>query len=289
MSEPPEVNQPRSRTPEPPYCWQSKAALRRIREYLEDRDQWSLVCSRLCVYQALCEMASNCGSESFAASQKALTGLCGISERSLRSALGDLQSADLITACHPKHGGRGQKTYTLLSYASEATSERSEATSGRPANSVCTPLVADVRRTKEELLEQQTEEDSSPEESTAGAGEGSSSSSATRKKRAAAVVSVAGLSFADRFQATLPPKVSLVTGWRQKWARVYDDLLRLDGRDQAEIERVWQWARGDQFWASQFQSPLKLRKRNREGVTYYDVFLARLNGNQPRRRKDPPI
>jgi hypothetical protein len=51
--------QQRSHTPEPPYSWQSKAALRRIRQYMEERDQWSLVASRLCVYQALCEMASN--------------------------------------------------------------------------------------------------------------------------------------------------------------------------------------------------------------------------------------
>src|SRR6266403_553980 len=118
------MTQQRSRTPEPPYCWQSKAALRRIREYMEDRDQWSLVSSRLCVYQALCEIASNHGNNSFIASQKALTNLCGISERWVRSALRDLESAGLITACHPKHGGRGQKTYILLSCASEATSER---------------------------------------------------------------------------------------------------------------------------------------------------------------------
>jgi hypothetical protein len=90
--------------------------------------------------------------------------------------------------------------------------------------------------------------------------------------------------------ATLADKVSLVAGWREKWAHLYDDLIRLDQRDQTEIERVWQWARRDEFWASQFQSPLKLRKRNREGVTYYDVFLAKLNGDQPRRRrKNPPI
>jgi hypothetical protein len=207
--------------------------------------------------------------------------LCGISERWVRSALCDLESAGLITACHPKHGGRGPKTYTLLSCASDATSERSDATSGRPELNFDRELSSAIRSNKEEEhIEEQREEPT---------GEGSSSSSATRKKRASSV-SVAGLSFADRFRATLPSKVSLVAGWREKWGRAYDDLIRLDKLDQAEIERVWQWARTDAFWASQFQSPLKLRKRNREGVTYYDVFLAKLNGNHSRRRrKDPPI
>jgi DNA-binding Lrp family transcriptional regulator len=277
------MTQQRSRTPEPPYCWQSKAALRRIREYMEDRDQWSLVSSRLCVYQALCEMASNHGSDSFIASQKALTNLCGISERWVRSALRDLESAGLITACHPKHGGRGQKTYLLLSCAerSELSSERPEPTSERPE--------LDPHRNSVPTLEEIRVEEHREESSSTSAGEGSSSSSATRKKRASSA-SVAGLSFADRFRATLPDKVSLVAGWREKWARAYDDMVRLDKRDPGEIERVWQWARGDEFWAPQFQSPLKLRKRNREGVTYYDVFLAKLNGDQPhRRRKDPPI
>jgi hypothetical protein len=252
---------------------------------MEDRDQWSRVSSRLCVYQALCELASNHGSTSFIASQKALTNLCGISERWVRSALGDLESAGLITACHPLQGGRGKKTYTLLSYASEVSSERSDATSGRPELVHDTPLSSDIRSNI------RSNKRSNRENSTAGAGDGfSSAESATHKNRAAAV-SLAGLSFADRFRGTLPEKVSLVAGWREKWARTYDDLIRLDKRDPGEIERAWQWARGDQFWASQFQSPLKLRKRNRDGVTYYDLFVARMNGASPprRHRKDPPI
>jgi hypothetical protein len=143
--------------------------------------------------------------------------------------------------------------------------------------------LATVEEHKKNLIEEQSED------SSASAGESSFSESAT-VQQTRHFVSVVGLDFADRFRVTLPDKVSLVAGWRNNWARVYDDLLRLDKRDQAEIERVWQWARADEFWASQFQSPLKLRKRNREGVTYYDVFLAKLNGDQPRRRrKDPPI
>lgn len=80
------------------------------------------------------EMASNYGSASFTTSQKAITNLCGLSVRLIISALGDLESAGVIIACHPRHGGRGQKTYTLLSCASEPISDRSAPTAERHAS-----------------------------------------------------------------------------------------------------------------------------------------------------------
>ena len=132
---------PRSRTPEPPYCWQNKGALRLIRQYMEDKDQWPKVSSRLVFYLALCEMASNRGSESFICSQKSLKDLCGLSEHTQTEIIKDLKSAGVIAACDPLNGVQGQKTYTLLevigkidnligspphSPCSEPTSERSE-------------------------------------------------------------------------------------------------------------------------------------------------------------------
>ena len=101
--------------------------------------------------------------------------------------------------------------------------------------------------------------------------------------------SVAGLQFAEAFRATLPGNVSLPTAWREGWARFYDDMLRIDKRNPQEADRVWRWARADDFWAPRFPSPLKLRKRNHDGVAYYDAFAAAMNGSRPRRRKNPPI
>jgi hypothetical protein len=140
----------RSRTPEPPYCWQSKDALRRIREYMQGRDQWQKVSSRLCLYLALCEMASNRGNESFRVSQKALADLCGLSDRTQREILLDLQGAGVITASAPKDGGQGQKTYTLLSFDSEGISGRTEATSERSEMSVNMPSLPTLEVTIEE-------------------------------------------------------------------------------------------------------------------------------------------
>lgn len=157
----------RSRTPEPPYCWQSKEALRRIRNYMQAHDQWPKVSSRIYFYIALSEMASNRGTESFRASQKALTDLCGLSARTQREILRDLQGVGVITALDPVDGGQGQKTYTLLSFDSEATSGRTEpiskrsvATSERSEISESSPSLPTLEITIEEQ-EKKHREDSS--------------------------------------------------------------------------------------------------------------------------------
>ena len=80
---------------------------------------------------------------------------------------------------------------------------------------------------------------------------------------------------------------SLAESWREGWGRAFDALVRIDKRDPEEIWRVAKWARADSFWASRFLSPLKLRKRNQEGVTYFDAFSAQMNGNKARYKPSP--
>ena len=284
----------RSRTPEPPYCWQSKAALRRIREYMLGRDQWQKVSSRLCLYHALCEMASNRGSKSFRASQKALADLCGLSERTQREILRDLQRAGVITASDPENGGQGQKTYTLLSFNAEAGSERTEATSERSEMSVNMPSLPTLEVTLEERKNNKDDQSPSQAQSSASqpvagsAEKPSPSSSASRPsvtgEKIPLLISHAGLDFAEWFRSTLPERVSLAKGWREQWGRAFDALVRIDKRDPEEIWRVAKWGRADSFWASRFLSPLKLRKRNQEGVAYFDAFSAQMNGSKARRK-----
>ena len=88
-------------------------------------------------------------------------------------------------------------------------------------------------------------------------------------------VSSEGMTFAHWFRDTLPEKTNMPDRWEKSFAQTYDDLVRLDGRNPDEIRRVCQWARTDSFWASNFQSPAKLRKRNKDGIQYYDVFLEK--------------
>jgi len=88
-------------------------------------------------------------------------------------------------------------------------------------------------------------------------------------------VSTEGTAFARWFRDTLPEKTNMPDRWEKSFAQTYEDLVRLDGRNPDEIRRVCQWARTDSFWASNFQSPAKLRKRNKDGIQYYDVFLEK--------------
>ena len=54
---------------------------------------------------------------------------------------------------------------------------------------------------------------------------------------------------------------------------MFDKLLKKYSKD--EILKATFWARNDEFWKPNFCSPLKLEKKNKEDVTYIDVFLAK--------------
>ena len=54
---------------------------------------------------------------------------------------------------------------------------------------------------------------------------------------------------------------------------MFDKLLKTYSKD--EILKATFWARNDDFWKPNFCSPMKLEKKNKEGVTYIDVFLAK--------------
>jgi hypothetical protein len=101
----------RSRTPTPPYCWQSKEALRRIREHL---DGDSLLPYALSVYCALTENASDKGQEEFTTLQGHLARLSGnISTRTVRRVLPILREIGVLEYVTPRL--RGPIIFKLLS------------------------------------------------------------------------------------------------------------------------------------------------------------------------------
>lgn len=57
---------------------------------------------------------------------------------------------------------------------------------------------------------------------------------------------------------------------------MFDKLLKKYSKD--EILKATFWARNDDFWKTNFCSPLKLEKKNKEDVLYIDVFLEK-SGN----------
>ena len=54
---------------------------------------------------------------------------------------------------------------------------------------------------------------------------------------------------------------------------MFNKLLKKYSKD--EILKATFWARNDDFWKPNFCSPVKLEKKNKEDVTYIDVFLAK--------------
>lgn len=94
-----------------------------------------------------------------------------------------------------------------------------------------------------------------------------------------------GLRFASWFSETLTVKRPVSKRDLTKWAIEYDKLQRIDGKSKAEIKEACQFALNDDFWSSNFLSPLKLRKKNRDGVQYIEVFQAaakKNRNNQPK-------
>ena len=59
----------------------------------------------------------------------------------------------------------------------------------------------------------------------------------------------------------------------EKTKVMFNKLLKKYSKD--EILKATFWARNDDFWKTNFCSPLKLEKKNKEDVTYIDVFLAK--------------
>lgn len=64
---------------------------------------------------------------------------------------------------------------------------------------------------------------------------------------------------------------------------MFDKLLKKYSKD--EILKATFWARNDDFWKSNFCSPLKLEKKNKEDVLYIDVFLEKAGNYQPPTQK----
>lgn len=92
-----------------PFAWQSKAALRKIREAF---DATHTVDSALVVYLALSEIASDKGEERFQTTHSWIASRCGVSIRTVASRLRELDEIKLISIETPAL--RAPSTITLL-------------------------------------------------------------------------------------------------------------------------------------------------------------------------------
>ena len=65
----------------------------------------------------------------------------------------------------------------------------------------------------------------------------------------------------------------------KSWIEVIRMLIENDKYSEQDIFNVVKWARNDNFWRSNFQSILKLRRKNQDGITYMKVFIEKANNN----------
>jgi len=97
-----------------PWCWQSKAARRRIREAF---DATRNVTSALAVYDALCEIASDHQAETFAAAHAWIANKSGVSVSLIQRHLKVLAELQLVRISTPTL--RAPSTYSLLAFGSD--------------------------------------------------------------------------------------------------------------------------------------------------------------------------
>ena len=60
------------------------------------------------------------------------------------------------------------------------------------------------------------------------------------------------------------------------WKDCLDKLERLDGYSPRQVYYICEKTRKDEFWKNNFYSILKLRKKNKEGIKYIDLFQVKL-------------
>lgn len=94
-----------------------------------------------------------------------------------------------------------------------------------------------------------------------------------RKKKSS---SADGIEYAEWFRGSLPKDANLESNWKNKWGVVFDEMVRLDKRDPEDIFDVSEWARKDSFWKLNILTPCKLRRRDKNGLQYFDVIRSRM-------------
>ena len=60
-----------------------------------------------------------------------------------------------------------------------------------------------------------------------------------------------------------------------KWVNTIRLLREVDKLTHSQIVWLWRWIRQDNFWSDNIRSPMKLRKRNEDGLRYWEVCRER--------------
>jgi len=94
------------------------------------------------------------------------------------------------------------------------------------------------------------------------------------------ILSERSLKFSEWFKNLIPNTIKVTDNDLNNWRKCYDDMIEIDKRDVKEIVNICKWARQDEFWKDNFLSPLKLRRKNKDKIMYYDYFKEKLKSEQ---------
>src|SRR5688572_7960564 len=122
-----------------PFCWQSKAARRRIREAF---DATNNVATALGVYDALCEIASDAQAETFTTTHAWIQRISGVGVSTIKNHLGVFSELELLRICTPAL--RAPSTYILISVSQRLTND-----SQPPANVSQRPNIGGLATSEE--------------------------------------------------------------------------------------------------------------------------------------------
>lgn len=135
------------KSPEPPFCWQNKAVLRKI---LESFDGENAVASAIGTYVALTEIASDEQAETFKTTHLYISSKSGWSASTVKKRVQELKEIGIIDIYTPKL--RGPCTYWLLSVGQSSSND------GQPVTNDSQPLPSVSQR--QEKLPLATSEES---------------------------------------------------------------------------------------------------------------------------------
>ncbi len=141
-------------TKDGPFCWQSKAALRRIRDSFGDDE--SALCRTRSVYLALCEIASDKGAAQFIVPKGLLAFRAGLAPRTVQRVFPDLEKAGVLTIERNATGLKASSRYTLLAVPATtghnvSTSGHGVSTIGHGGGSGLSPLYEERKEPKEPI------------------------------------------------------------------------------------------------------------------------------------------
>lgn len=64
-----------------------------------------------------------------------------------------------------------------------------------------------------------------------------------------------------------------------QWADSVRMMIETDNHPREDIIKVWAWIKDDPFWVDNIKTPMKLRKRDDDGLMYFDVITNRMKAN----------